>query len=84
MTSGAVRVSRDLCSWPAFLIVLSGIGPTFTWRARAEETLLSRTVGKRYALYQKQTKMIVPYFLSRGARSTLIATARFRLVSVAR
>ncbi|MGE5720281.1 MAG: methyltransferase family protein, partial [Nocardioidaceae bacterium] len=50
-------------SWPAFLIVLSGIVPTFAWRARAEETLLSRTFGKRYALYQKQTKMIIPYIL---------------------
>src|SRR5215207_10479767 len=30
-------------SWPAFLIVLSGIIPTFAWRARAEEALLSRT-----------------------------------------
>jgi protein-S-isoprenylcysteine O-methyltransferase Ste14 len=50
-------------SWPAFLIVLSGIVPTFGWRARAEETLLSRTFGKRYALYQKQTKMILPYLL---------------------
>jgi protein-S-isoprenylcysteine O-methyltransferase Ste14 len=50
-------------SWPAFLIVLSGIVPTFAWRARAEETLLSRTFGERYALYQKQTKMIFPYLL---------------------
>jgi protein-S-isoprenylcysteine O-methyltransferase Ste14 len=50
-------------SWPAFLIVLSGIVPTFAWRARAEETLLSRTFGKRYALYQKQTKIIIPYLL---------------------
>ena len=50
-------------NWPAFSIVLSGIVPTFAWRARAEETLLSRTFGKRYALYQKQTKMIIPYIL---------------------
>jgi len=50
-------------SWPAFLIVLSGIVPTFVWRARAEETLLSRTFGKRYALYQKQIRMIFPYLL---------------------
>jgi protein-S-isoprenylcysteine O-methyltransferase Ste14 len=50
-------------SWPAFLIVLSGIVPTFAWRARAEETLLSRTFGKRYALYQKQTKILIPYLL---------------------
>jgi len=47
--------------WPAFLIVLAGIVPTFAWRARVEETLLSRTFGKRYVLYQKQTKMIFPY-----------------------
>jgi protein-S-isoprenylcysteine O-methyltransferase Ste14 len=50
-------------SWPAFLIVLSGIVPTFAWRARAEETLLGRTFGERYALYRKQTKMIIPYLL---------------------
>jgi protein-S-isoprenylcysteine O-methyltransferase Ste14 len=50
-------------SWPAFLIVLSGIVPTFAWRARAEETLLSRIFGRRYALYQQQTKMIIPYLL---------------------
>ena len=50
-------------SWPAFLIVLSGIVPTFAWRARAEETLLSRTFGARYALYRKQTKMIIPHLL---------------------
>jgi hypothetical protein len=48
-------------SWPALLIVLSGIGPTFAWRVRAEETLLRRTFGKRYALYQDQTRMIFPY-----------------------
>jgi protein-S-isoprenylcysteine O-methyltransferase Ste14 len=50
-------------SWPAFLIVLSGIVPTFAWRARAEETLLSRTFGKRYTVYQKQTRMIFPHLL---------------------
>jgi protein-S-isoprenylcysteine O-methyltransferase Ste14 len=50
-------------SWPAFLIVLYGIVPTFAWRARAEETLLSRTFGESYALYRKQTKMIIPHLL---------------------
>ena len=30
------------------MIVLSGIVPTFAWRARAEEKLLSRTFGERY------------------------------------
>jgi len=47
-------------SWLACLIVLVGIVPTFAWRARAEETLLSRTFGERYALYRRQTKMIIP------------------------
>jgi len=50
-------------SWPALLIVLSGIVPTFAWRARAEETLLSRTFGERYSLYRRQTRMIIPHLL---------------------
>ena len=48
-------------NWLACLIVLVGIVPTFAWRARAEETLLSRTFGERYALYRRQTKMIIPH-----------------------
>ncbi|MBA3496787.1 MAG: isoprenylcysteine carboxylmethyltransferase family protein [Gemmatimonadales bacterium] len=50
-------------SWPALLIVLSGIVPTFAWRAHAEEKLLSRTFGERYEVYRQRTKMIVPYLL---------------------
>src|SRR5262245_3540325 len=50
-------------SWPAFLILLSGIVPTFAWRAYAEERLLCRTFGGRYALYRKRTKMIIPHIL---------------------
>jgi len=50
-------------SWPALMIVLFGIVPTFAWRARAEETLLSRTFGERYAVYRQRTKMIIPYLL---------------------
>jgi protein-S-isoprenylcysteine O-methyltransferase Ste14 len=50
-------------SWPALLIVLSGIVPTFAWRARAEETLLGRTFGERYTLYQRHTSLIIPYLL---------------------
>jgi protein-S-isoprenylcysteine O-methyltransferase Ste14 len=48
-------------SWPALLIVLSGIVPTFAWRARAEEKLLSRTFGEPYAVYRQRTKMIIPH-----------------------
>jgi protein-S-isoprenylcysteine O-methyltransferase Ste14 len=50
-------------SWPALMIVLAGIVPTFAWRARAEEKLLSRTFGERYAVYRQRTKMILPYLL---------------------
>jgi protein-S-isoprenylcysteine O-methyltransferase Ste14 len=50
-------------SWPAFLILLFGIVPTFAWRAYTEERLLSRTFGERYALYRKRTRMIIPYLL---------------------
>jgi protein-S-isoprenylcysteine O-methyltransferase Ste14 len=50
-------------SWPALVIVLCGIVPTFAWRARAEEKLLSRTFGEHYAVYRRRTKIIVPYVL---------------------
>ena len=50
-------------SWPALMIVLSGIVPTFVWRARAEEKLLGPTFGERYAVYRERTKMIIPYLL---------------------
>ncbi len=50
-------------SWPAFLIVLFGVVPTFAWRVRGEEALLSRAFGERYALYRKHTRMIIPYLL---------------------
>jgi protein-S-isoprenylcysteine O-methyltransferase Ste14 len=50
-------------SWPALMIVLSGIVPTFAWRAHAEEKLLSGTFGERYAIYRQRTKMIIPYLL---------------------
>src|SRR5262245_62176282 len=30
-------------SWPALVVVLAAVVPTLTWRARAEEKLLSRT-----------------------------------------
>ena len=50
-------------SWPALTIVLFGIVPTFAWRARAEETLLSHIFGERYAAYRQHTRMIIPYLL---------------------
>ena len=50
-------------SLPALGIVLFGIIPTFEWRARAEERLLSRIFGERYEVYQQQTKVIIPHLL---------------------
>ena len=50
-------------NWPAALIVLAGIVPTFAWRAHAEETVLSRTFGERYERYRSHTKMIFPRVL---------------------
>jgi len=50
-------------SWPAFLVLLAGIVPTFVWRAAAEEKVLTATFGQRYALYQARTKMIIPRLL---------------------
>jgi protein-S-isoprenylcysteine O-methyltransferase Ste14 len=50
-------------SWPALMIVLSGIVPTLAWRARAEEKLLSRTFGERYAAYRQRTRMMIPGLL---------------------
>ena len=50
-------------NWPALLIVLFGIVPTFAWRARAEEKLLSRTFGECYVIYRQRTKLIIPHLL---------------------
>lgn len=50
-------------AWPAVLIVLSGVVPTFAWRAHAEEKLLSRSFGERYAVYRQRTRMIIPFLL---------------------
>jgi len=50
-------------SWPACFIVVSGIVPTFAWRARAEEKVLSSTFGEPYEDYRQRTKMIIPHLL---------------------
>ena len=50
-------------SRPALTIAVLGIVPTFAWRARAEERLLDRTFGERYALYRQRAKMIIPHLL---------------------
>jgi protein-S-isoprenylcysteine O-methyltransferase Ste14 len=59
----AVGEALAFGSWPAFSIVLSGMVPTFAWRAYAEEKLLSRTFGERYEVYRQRTKMIIPHLL---------------------
>jgi protein-S-isoprenylcysteine O-methyltransferase Ste14 len=50
-------------SWPALVIALTGIVPTFAWRARTEERLLAGAFGERYARYRTQTRMMIPYLL---------------------
>jgi protein-S-isoprenylcysteine O-methyltransferase Ste14 len=57
----AIGQALAFSSWPAFLVAVCGIVPTFAWRARAEEALLRRTFGDRYAIYQNQTRMIIPH-----------------------
>ena len=49
-------------SWPALMIALCGIVPSFAWRARTEEKLLNRTFDERYADYRQRTKLFIPYF----------------------
>lgn len=63
----AVGQALAFGSWPAFLIVVCGIIPTFVWRARAEEVLLSRAFGESYTVYQRQTGLIIP-LRQRGKR----------------
>jgi protein-S-isoprenylcysteine O-methyltransferase Ste14 len=50
-------------SWPAMLVVLGGVVPTFVWRARQEERHLGEVFGERYAAYQQRTAIISPRLL---------------------
>jgi protein-S-isoprenylcysteine O-methyltransferase Ste14 len=59
----AMGEALAFASWPALLVVLAGIVPTFLWRSSAEEKLLTATLGERYARYRKQAKMIIPGLL---------------------
>jgi protein-S-isoprenylcysteine O-methyltransferase Ste14 len=59
----ALGQALAFASWPAFFVLLTGIFPTFVWRAIAEEKLLTAVFGERYVLYRGQTKMIIPRLL---------------------
>jgi protein-S-isoprenylcysteine O-methyltransferase Ste14 len=50
-------------SWPAVVILLVGVFPTFVWRAQAEEKLLTRALGEGYVAYRRRTRMIIPHLL---------------------
>lgn len=50
-------------SGPALFIVVSAVAPTFAWRARTEEKMLSRTFGERYEVYRQRTRMLIPHLL---------------------
>ena len=68
-------------SWPAVAVIFSAIVPTFAWRACAEERLLADTFGERYAVYRKQTRMIVPHRV--GISLLLLAAALLPLTCAA-
>ena len=59
----ALGEALAFASWPAGLVLLAGIIPTFVWRAAAEEKRLTGTFGARYACYRKHTRMIIPHVL---------------------
>ena len=59
----AMGEALAFASWPAILVLLAGIIPTFVWRAAVEEKLLTGTFGARYACYREHTRMIIPYVL---------------------
>lgn len=59
----ALGQALAFANWPAVLVMLVGIIPTFVWRAAAEEKVLTATFGERYARYKAQTKMIIPHLL---------------------
>jgi protein-S-isoprenylcysteine O-methyltransferase Ste14 len=59
----ALGQSLAFASWPAAAVALIAIVPTFAWRARAEEKLLGRIFGARYAAYRQRTRMIIPRVL---------------------
>jgi protein-S-isoprenylcysteine O-methyltransferase Ste14 len=59
----ALGQALAFAGWPAFVVLLGGIIPTFVWRALAEEKLLTATFDRRYALYRTQTKLIIPHLL---------------------
>ena len=63
LTLLAMGQALSFGNWPALMIVLSGIVPTFAWRARSEEKLLSRAFGEGYASYRQRTRMIIQYLL---------------------
>jgi protein-S-isoprenylcysteine O-methyltransferase Ste14/uncharacterized membrane protein YdjX (TVP38/TMEM64 family) len=59
----AIGQAVAFAGWPAIAAVFLAIVPTFLWRARAEETLLTRTHGDRYDQYRGETKLMIPYLL---------------------
>jgi protein-S-isoprenylcysteine O-methyltransferase Ste14 len=57
----AVGEALAFTSWPAAMIVLAALAPTFVWRARAEERLLCRMFSDCYAVYRQRTRMMIPF-----------------------
>ena len=50
-----------LGNWIATVITMVLLGAVYIWRIDAEEALLCRSFGDRYAEYRRRTKRLVPY-----------------------
>ena len=63
--SGSILVwvgySLALGNWIATAITMVLLGAIYAWRINAEEALLRRSFGDRYADYQRHTKRLLPY-----------------------
>jgi protein-S-isoprenylcysteine O-methyltransferase Ste14 len=57
----AVGQAMAFSSGAAFLLVLVAVIPTFLWRARVEEDLLTTVFKDRYLHYKRRTRMMIPY-----------------------
>jgi protein-S-isoprenylcysteine O-methyltransferase len=56
-----VGYALALGNWIATAITALLLGAVYVWRINAEEALLRRSFGERYAVYQRHTKRLLPY-----------------------
>ena len=56
-----VGYALGLGNWIATVITAALLGAVYVWRINAEEALLCRSFGERYADYQRHTKRLLPF-----------------------